>query len=200
MKKEFLSEGNLKSLIDRTYSIAKGHGFHEKESSIPHMMMLVLTEISEAVDSDRKNLHAICKAVEYCYSHEDKIDVESRNRYFERDIKSTLDDELADVCIRLFDACGELCITPNIPKSEDYMPIWREMFAEESFCELMYELSCLITEAHEDSSSEEISDITGAALLFVACLCEYKGIDLERHIELKMDYNEHRPYLNGKKY
>lgn len=200
MNKEFWIEGSLGSLIYRTYSIAEEHGFHENDLSIPHMMMLVLTEISEAVDADRKNLHADIES----YYDEVKYGADVYDRDlrspFEKYVKSSLEDELGDVCIRIFDACGELGIMPNIPKSEDYMSIWREMFAEESFCELMYELSCLVTEAHEDSSSEELSDITGAALLFVACLCEHKGIDLERHIELKMDYNEHRPYLNGKKY
>ena len=87
--------------------------------------MLILTEISEAVEADRKGLHAVYNAVEYCYSHEDKIDVESRNRYFERDIKSTLEDELADVCIRIFDLCGMLGIVPKV-----YVDEIREKFDE----------------------------------------------------------------------
>lgn len=194
MNKEFWSEGNLESLIGRAYSIAEEHGFHENDLSIPHMMMLVLTEISEAVDADRRGL---CGDLGL---FDDAMRTKSFMYSFENYVKDSVADELSDVCIRLFDTCGEIGIVPNIPKSEDYMSLWREMFAEESFCELMYELSCLVTEAHEDSSSEELSDITGAALLFVSCLCEYKGIDLESHIELKMDYNEHRPYLNGKKY
>jgi len=348
MNKEFWSEGNLESLIDRTYSIAEEHGFHDTDLSIPHMMMLVLTEICEAVDADRHGrfhfsnvLHpkmatteewkSVCACPDYEVSNfgrvrsrdmkvwGGKVNYTKKGRLLKAGLSGTgyytvslrgktykvaklvaeaflekknssyivnhidgnkkndnignlewvsssdnnthalktglrravitkvayedrvyiahqyklgrtftsimkdkdfgvtksaihrickegkkytdsVEFELADVCIRIFDTCGELGIMPNIPKSEDYMSIWREMFAEESFCELMYELSCLVTEAHEDSSSEELSDITGAALLFVACLCEYKGIDLERHIELKMDYNEHRPYLNGKKY
>ena len=41
-------------LRDRAYQCACKHGFHDKEYSDKHWLMLIITEISEAVDADRK--------------------------------------------------------------------------------------------------------------------------------------------------
>ena len=49
---------NLNELRDEAYSIAKANGWHEEEHSDEHLLMLVITEIAEAVQADRKNLHA----------------------------------------------------------------------------------------------------------------------------------------------
>lgn len=38
------------------------------------------------------------------------------------------------------------------------------------------------------------------AVIWIADLCGFMGIDLEEIIKLKMDYNEHRSYLHGKKF
>ena len=51
-------ETDLNKLRDRAYSIAKAHGFHEKEYSDETYLMLIITEISEAVNADRKGEHA----------------------------------------------------------------------------------------------------------------------------------------------
>ena len=197
-----MKEELLRELIDGAYSCACNHGFHDKELSVRHCLMLILTEVSEAVEADRKGLHAVYNAVEYCYSHEDKIYIESRSRYFERDIKSTLEDELADVCIRIFDLCGMLGIVPKVYVDE-IREKFDEVFGEMSFCERMFELSCQVTEYDADSDLEDLSfmrDKLGMALSFLMCMCKSMGIDIMMHIELKMRYNEMRPSKHGKKY
>lgn len=45
---------NLNELRDKAYRIACDHGFHDKELSNEHCLMLVITELSEAVEADRK--------------------------------------------------------------------------------------------------------------------------------------------------
>ena len=47
---------NLNELRDEAYSIAKANGWHEEEHSDEHCLMLVITEIAEAVQADRENL------------------------------------------------------------------------------------------------------------------------------------------------
>ena len=49
-------ETDLNKLRDRAYKIAKAHGFHEKEYSDETYLMLIITEIAEAVNADRKGL------------------------------------------------------------------------------------------------------------------------------------------------
>ena len=48
---------NLNELRDEAYSIAKANGWHEQEYSDEHWFMLIITEIAEAVQADRKNLY-----------------------------------------------------------------------------------------------------------------------------------------------
>ena len=54
-------ETDLNKLRDRAYRCACEHGFHDKEYSDAHFLMLVITEISEAVDADRKGLFSFTK-------------------------------------------------------------------------------------------------------------------------------------------
>lgn len=99
--------------------------------------------------------------------------------------------ELADVCIRLYDLCGALGIEPVLDGLVMYKNDWDDC----SFCEMCYHL-CVSLKADK----ELMPDIIGDALVFIGFLCDDMGIDLERHIELKMRYNESRPKRHGKKY
>ena len=46
----------------------------------------------------------------------------------------------------------------------------------------------------KDSYEDEISD----TIIRLLDLCGYMNIDIDRHVELKMKYNESRPYKHGK--
>lgn len=48
----------------------------------------------------------------------------------------------------------------------------------------------------KDTLEDELAD----ALIRLLDLTAHLGIDIERHIELKMQYNALRPYKHGKKY
>lgn len=45
---------NLNELRDRTYKTACEHGFHDKDLSNEHCLCLVISELMEAVEADRK--------------------------------------------------------------------------------------------------------------------------------------------------
>lgn len=196
-----MKEELLRELIDGAYSCACNHGFHEKRLSNRHCLMLILTEISEAVDADRKGLHADLHKFDRIMKYADDGD-KSFCEVFANFIKDTVSDELADVCIRIFDLCGMLGIVPKVYVDE-IREKFDEVFGEMSFCERMFELSCQVTEYDADSDLEDLSfmrDKLGMALSFLMCMCESMGIDIMKHIELKMRYNEMRPSKNGKKY
>jgi len=48
----------------------------------------------------------------------------------------------------------------------------------------------------KDTVQDEIAD----AFIRILDMCEYYGIDLQKHVELKMEYNKSRPRLHDKKY
>ena len=198
-----MKEELLRKLIDGSYLCACNHGFHEEDLSIRHSLMLIVTEISGAVEADRMCRHANIE------SYEDEIrygadvyDKDTRSP-FEKYIKDTVEDELADVCIRIFDLCGMLGIVPRVFVDDDIRETFDELFGKMSFCERMFELSYQFTRYDADSDLDDFSfmrDNLGVALSFLMCMCESMGIDIMNHIELKMRYNEMRPYKNGKKY
>ena len=132
---------NIKDTITKAHSIAKEKGFWEEEKrNIPEALLLIISEVSEATEALRKNHYANQEVVDSLAQdlELDKTDEEFLLKTlvwkgkFEDNIKSTFQDEIADVAIRLFDLCGGM------------------------------------------------------------------GIDLQKHIELKMKYNSMRGYKHGK--
>ena len=101
---------NLNELRDEAYSIAKANGWHEEEHSDEHWIMLVITEIAEAVQADRKNLHADIAKFNEWQGNSLPLSEETRIRRFIEDfeayIKNTVEDELADIVIRCLDLAG----------------------------------------------------------------------------------------------
>lgn len=78
-------------------------GFYEGEKNIGEMLALIHSEVSEALECDRKDKH--CQLVNY----EDWLiinqasDDTSKKQYFEEYVKDTFQDELADIMIRVMD-------------------------------------------------------------------------------------------------
>lgn len=191
--------------IKRAYTTALDHGFHDEKHSDTHYMMLVLSEIGEMVEADRKNRRAVYDAVEYSEKHADETDDVYWNRYFESDVKDTLEDELADVCIRIFDFCGFRKITPAMSSNGVFgmQDEFKEIFGNMSVCEQCFALSCLVGDIgrysekwDKDRTEREI----GAILSFCFDFAKFHGFDLEWHVENKLRYNESRERLHGKGY
>ena len=49
---------NLNELRDKTYKIACEHGFHDTELSNKHFLCLIISELMEAVEADRRGKRA----------------------------------------------------------------------------------------------------------------------------------------------
>lgn len=73
------------------------------DANITQRLMLVVSEISEAFEAYRKD--NLCKG-NFHRVEAASYDESFKNR-FERDIKDTLEDEIADAIIRLLAFCGE---------------------------------------------------------------------------------------------
>ena len=175
---------DLNKLSKEIYEANKAKGFHDEEHSDETLLMLVITELSEAVEADRKSKR----------SDNDYSVVELYRQYnifnsiFETLIKDTVEDELADAVIRLLDLAGlrEVsfrCILPAF--------IIRK---NDSFPENIYAICKRITKI--DECKYKVADI----LSNIEGLCKSMNIDLWYHIELKLQYNTTRPNKHGKEY
>lgn len=93
---------NYTELTQQAYQNACNKGFHTTELSDEHCLALIISELSEALEADRKGKVADRLALIVCKSSV----CEFCALFFETYIKDTFQDEIADTCIRIFDFCG----------------------------------------------------------------------------------------------
>ncbi len=198
-----MKQEDLPSLIKRVHDNAVKHGWHDQKRSEEHWLMMIVTEIAELVEADRKHRYAkpfvigIYQSNQKIYTEFGECGEEQFQRFFEAYIKDTVQDELADVCIRIFDMFGELDYKPNNLCFLDFSVEPNHYFAKESITEQCYTiLKELFTYSQEFHTTAE-------NLVFCLCRCREfacaHNIDLDWHIEQKMRYNELRPYKHGGK-
>lgn len=179
---------DFNELRDRAYKCACDHGFHELELSNEHFLMLVITEFSEAVEADRKSRYfdkEKYKIGEYAECQGWLTNEEKFVNVFNRYIKNTVEDELADAVIRLLDLAGlrNISIEPFNVKID----------IKKSMPEHCYEIASIITKYPLD-------DAINYSLGYLLNLVEHLEINLLWHIEQKMKYNELRGNKHGKRY
>ena len=197
---------NLNELRNQAYKTACDHGFHDKELNNEYFLCLVISELMEAVEADRKGrLGLNCKSLfkkDYdCYPNL----VEEEKRFkcaFEKNVKDSLPDEFADIAIRLLDLAGLRSIDLlelEEPLFDKFNIIpefvnWKSQLKETSFTERMFFLCSLLT------SGESIEDVVRSSVAITFLNADILEVDLLWHISQKMKYNELRPVMHGKKY
>lgn len=127
---------DIKDIIQECHKIAKEKGFWDRERNVGEMLMLIVSELGEAIEAHRKGRRVNSDIISVI--NESDINGLSKDNkfisFFNENIKDTFEDEIADAVIRLFD------------------------------------------------------------------MCEGLGIDIEKYILLKLEYNKTREKLHGKKY
>lgn len=192
---------DLNELRNKAYKTACEHGFHDEELSNEHCLCLVISELMEAVEADRKGrLGKKCKSrFEMDYNRYPAL-VEEEKRFkcsFEKNVKDSLPDELADAAIRLLDLAGLRSITINFSEEDIYEST--ESCNDESFTESIYAIAT-IPVRFEYEYDYSFDKQLNSMLLGIIGLSNYMGIDLLWHVEQKMRYNELRENKHGKKY
>lgn len=189
---------NFDELAQEAFATAKTHGWHDEEQPDETYLMLIITEIAEAVQADRKNKHAdagLFNADVETLDMADGYDRDVWKRDFEIFIKNTVEDELSDIVIRCLDLAG---VRGKDIYIDEYMAKYVLDFIkrEPSFPEVAYEM-CRFAASTDESLG--LSERIGCIISLSELYCKQKDIDIEFFIEQKMKYNRLREYKHGNK-
>ena len=186
----------LNALKERAYKTAVAHGFHEEEKPDAYWLGLVMSEMGEAINADQRGLHADTKRFEEVMA----MRCITPRVVFEENIKDSVEDEIADIVIRLLDFAGmkgyDLLIT-----SIDYIAPPPKVFEKSKLPGFLFDLIWSLSEAYDqDVLDEFVSKIIVALSDCFNIMTGGSDCDLWWFVKQKMRYNEQRPILNGKKY
>lgn len=194
---------NFNKLRDLAHNNAVSKGFWDAPTpSVEHFLMLIITELSEVVEADRKN-RVLDKDKELEFKNYDNLYKDSKEwtnhgyiNLYDRYIKGSIQEEVADVVIRILDLAGGLGVDiGKIPHS--YVELHRERIQSYSVTQNMFFLCqnmCLLS--NTNNKEAHIRNTIAEIIAF----SETNEIDLIWHIEAKMRYNKTRSVLHNKKY
>ena len=186
-----MTKATFQELAQKAHNSGVKHGFWRKDHSEEYCLMLVVSELCEAIEADRKGRRANTKKFVQLI-----VDDVPEAVAFEACIKDTVEDELADAVIRL----GDLTAAKDLA-----LPYWdivrqrawtREGLKEskEGLCGDCWNIVRLL--GSDDSIKHKIVE----AVFRIENIARSMKIDLLWHIDKKMKYNEGRPLLHGKRY
>lgn len=184
---------NLNKLRDEAYKNAVEHGWHDEDLSTEHFLCLVISELMEAVQAERKGKHADRIQFENYMSLRERSDEEFKYA-FTHGIKDSVEDELADACIRLLDLAG----LRNVDLGEVDIDELKcsEGFFDWTFTESIYSIVSDITDK-DYIETHSLESYMRVSLREIMSFCVKNGIDISFHIEQKMKYNRTRPRMHG---
>lgn len=177
---------NLNELAKEVHEGNVARGFYEVQPTLETQLMLVITELSEAVEADRKGRYAEIGNFEL--QKEKGISFEQS---FIVNIKDTFEDEIADAFIRLLDIAGNRGLT--IVEYKDHQV--NIINIEQSKCDAIFDLCMLFERARE-----VIDGLVSVSIYYLLKLSARWNIALDFHVTEKLKYNSTRPYKHGKNY
>lgn len=193
----------LNNTIAETYDIAVKSGFHEKQLSDEHWIMMVITEVCELIEADRKSLtDVVCNPGSIAI-----LDGKSNvafTKLFRRCVKDTVADEMADIVIRLCDFAGVHGMKLN-ERDFDGIRVWFKKSTELwTTTELAYSFIDMIVHRQPHSTGFRYRnywlDFLPDFIFNIFEWADQYGIDLCAQVRWKMRYNRLRAYKHGRKY
>jgi hypothetical protein len=186
----------LNALKEQAYKTAVEHGFHEDVKPDVFYLGLVMSEAGEAINADRKGLHADTKAFE-----EDEANGLPFADNSKKHIKDSVEDEIADIVIRLLDLAGlkgyELSFISYYQQNNH---VFLRELKECGLSGVLFQLMGSLSDALDENCTGQ--GIIALLSVFSDCFGMFTGCekDLWWFVEKKMRFNKQRPMLNGKKY
>lgn len=204
MEKIEMNTDLLNLWADAAFDTASRHGFHDEQYGETYYMGLVLSEVGKIINADRKGKHADLEGYE-------KMAAETycSRLAFEMYLKDTVEDEFADVVIRLLDFAGASMVTLEYIGEEERDEEFRKAYdytysgANGLLPGLLYGVTGMTYRVkewrknHGFLSSILASYVAAYDYLFTGS--KNAGM-LWTYVKLKMEYNMGRPKYNGKKY
>ena len=184
-----MNTDELNELKERAYKTAVEHGFHEDVKPDVFYLGLVMSEAGEAINADRKGLHADTKAFE-----EDEANGLPFAENFKKHVKDSVEDEVADIVIRLFDFAGLKEYVLHLSATSCPYVIGEYLAAD------LFSLMGILNDVHNDAELELSINCIISVLANSFGMLTGSDKDMWWFVERKMKYNEQRPMLNGKKY
>lgn len=185
-----MGQTNLNHLRDRAYMTACDHEPHNEGLSDHHQLMLVVTELSDAVSADRISRRA--NRILFPEYHDDYND-EEKEKLFKNDyedfIKDTVEDYLANAVIRMLDLCG-------LREIDAYtVPIILAPSCH-TFTEHMHYVCGILTDRFFDSDPDTLTYQLSQAMSYILSYSGRYDMDLLWYVKQKMRYNELLPKMN----
>lgn len=143
---------HINETVAEAHATAIKKGFWDKEYNLGEKLMLITSELGEALEADRTGKSA------------------NRNQY-EKDVQNSWNE-----------------FTNSIGKTRE----------EDSIIHAKY-LNTVV-ESFKENIKDSFEDELANAIIRIFDLAGKRAIDLEYHIRKKMDYNNTRAKLHGKKY
>lgn len=199
MEQTPLTQQLLKQLMTKAYENAKAKGFYEPDLDINKALMLIITEMGEAIQASRHDRHGSIEG------YNTYLEVSDEHTAYEKSLEGTVQSEFADIAIRIMSLLGFynsqkiICLMNDIElkKTEEYHKVEFE-HGNYSLPDAMYLIITRMTYFPFSCSPAWMNTLRLQDILVqVFALAHIEGIDLVEHIRLKMQYNESRPYLHG---
>lgn len=171
-----ITKEQITQLSNKAYETAKAHGFYSGKTDVLTGMMLIITEMAEAVQEDRKD-----GTVEPEVANVAIRILSLLGWYNSKKPVDFLDNANIDV------------------RSNIYRLLFKKKYSD--LPRGLYYIVCTSFATHYEKSPDWlVTEALQDALLKVFALSQHLGIDLLDHIRLKMEYNENREYKHGCKY
>ena len=170
-----LDDKKLMTWAKRQHDIAAANGWHGAMASNAHMLALIVTEVAEIIEADRKE----CR---YDASVFEKYKAQMGDDYgfvcfYDAEVKHTIDEEFADVCLRLLDLAWD-CHHEEMRWFDDNISI-------PTYCRTTTEKAWHLIDKELGWGVFQIA----RCIAFMYLWAEQEHIDLDFHIENKLRYN-----------
>lgn len=173
----------------------KAKGFHDRDVSLAETFGLIISEMCEAMEAERKGRLASNQMYDFVMIRQTEDEFISA---FKESIKDSVSDELADVFIRCMYAVGKYnkegndvvlfnhCIKERVNQMKH---------SPNTFAYYVYILSSWST-INEKTCCQNLM----VMMEICAAIAIIHNIDLDKAIDVKIRYNKTRGYKHGKKY
>ena len=177
--KNYINEERLMQLQHEVFNIATEQGFYKRLLSKEFRLILIMTEISNAVDNFEHNSRADIVSFNERLAELDGSD-ECFKQMYKRYIKYTLEDKFANIIFRLVELAAY--VHGYKMKWSGYDSFGNMFNSDKTF----YESAWFFVREVLNWNKTNIID----SVSYICAWADYLGIDVNKYVELKIRYEK----------